>query len=665
MAFNLIRALVLGGLAGLLSGCGPRVPSSSSMGIPDTAPPQPVMGSRVVPMLERHGQRFRDLNRNGTLDPYEDWRRPVDERISDLLSQMTLEEKAGLLVHPMLRGYSGPNGEVLTTRSTASTFRVPDVPYLRAVEPLDEAPPALLVTERHVRWVLLPAITEPPERTARFSNGLQELAERARLGIPMVLSSDPRHTRASWHPKDPSPPHISRWPNALGFAALRDPSEVTAFATMAAHEYRALGLHVALSPSADLATEPRWNRIESTFGEDESLVEALVFAYVRGFQGERLSASSVATMTKHFPGNGPMKGGWDSHNHYGKLQVYPGGRLADHIRPFSAAIRAGTAGIMPGYGIPDGVDTVGMGMSRTIVTERLRDGLRFDGLVVTDWLRYMPWGVESLSQREIQKKIVEAGCDQLGDNNEPKTLVSLVREGAIREARVDQSARRVLRVMFGLGLFENPYVEEATARREVGRPDFVAKGRKVQSESVVLLRNEGDHLPLAGKLRIFLENVSREDATAYGVVVEKIEDADVAVVKIDTPYVTRKDGTSYFRISREGPLSYLGADNESELVTVKRLIASGKPVIVAVHLERPGILTELVEGPDLPRALLGHFGSSDAALLDVVFGREKPRGKLPFDLPRDAASVERQREDVPFDLERPLFSFGFGLSFRR
>jgi len=627
------------------------------------AAPHPTLQARHVPLLTIGLNRFKDLDRNGVLDVYEDWRRPVEDRVANLLGRMTLEEKAGLLVHPRLRGYSGPAGEVLERRAP-STARVPDVPYLKRIEALDDVSPAKLVAERHVRWVLLPAISERPEVTAHYSNGLQELAEKSRLGIPMVLSSDPRHTRASWHPKDLRPVQISRWPHALGFAALGDANQVKRFAEVAAHEYRSLGIHVALSPSADVATEPRWNRIEGSFGEDEALVEQLVAAYVSGFQGPDLGPEHVATVTKHFPGNGPMKGGFDSHNHYGKLQVYPGGRFDLHQRPFVAAIAAGTAGIMPGYGIPVGFDTVGMAYSKVIVADRLRKGLGYDGLVLTDWLRYMPWGVEDQSQEEIQHKILDAGCDQLGDNNQPKYLVALVRKGAVSEARIDASARRVLRLMFRLGLFENPYVDEAVAGREVGRSDFVSAGRAIQAQSTVLLRNEHDFLPLPKKAKMYLENVDPEEAAQYGTVVHAIGDADVALVKIDTPYVTRKDDTSYFRITREGPLVYRGADNESELVAVQRLVASGKPVVVFVHLERPGVLTELV-GTNAPRALLAHFGSSDAALLDIAFGRMVPRGKLPVDLPRDQESVEEQLEDVPFDLKDPLFRHGFGLAFTR
>lgn len=622
---------------------------------------QPRITSRDVKRIVVDGLAFRDLDRNGSLTPYEDWRRPTEERVADLLGRMTLDEKAGLLLHPMVRGFSGPRGEILPVPA-GSKPRVPEVPYLKAIPPLDDLPPDRLVRERHVRWMLLPARQEPPETTARYSNEIQAAAERTRLGIPAILSSDPRHTKAAWHSKDPVPPHISRWPYPIGLAALRDTQLVERFARIAAHEYRALGLHVALSPSADVATEPRWNRIEHTFGEDPELVGTMVEAYVRGFQGAKLSPTSVATVTKHFPGNGPMKGGYDSHNHYGKWQTYPGGRLLEHERPFSRAIGAGTAGIMPGYGIAEGFDTVGMGFSRVIVTDHLRKRLGFEGLVVTDWLHYMPWGLEEAPRDTLRQRIFDAGCDQLGDDNDTSGIVGLVRSGKVTESRIDESARRVLRIMFDLGVFESPFVDEAGASREVGRPDFVADGLRAQSESVVVLANPNHMLPLRRTATIRAPGLDASDIVERGLgATEDVQASDAVVVKVDTPYVTRKDGTSFFRVTREGSLSYIGADNEADLTTVSKLAATGKPVVVLVHMERPGILTELVELRP-PVAILAHFGSSDGAILDVVTGRVAPKGRLPFDLPRSATSVEEQKEDVPFDLKEPLFRFGFGLT---
>ena len=210
-------------------------------------------------------------------------------------------------------------------------------------------------------------------------------------------------------------------------------------------------------------------------------------------------------------------------------------------------------------------------------------------------------------------------------------------------------------------MFESPFVDEGEASREVGRPDFVAEGLRAQAESVVVLTNPNRMLPLRRTATLHAPGLDTSDVLERGLSSSvSVQGSEAIVVKLDSPYVTRKDGTSFFRVTREGSLSYIGADNESELTTVAKLAATGKPVVVLVHMERPGILTELVElRPQI--AILAHFGSSDGAILDVVTGRVAPKGRLPFDIPRNAASVDDQKEDVPFDLKDPLFHFGFGL----
>jgi beta-glucosidase len=302
-----------------------------------------------------------------------------------------------------------------------------------------------------------------------------------------------------------------------------------------------------------------------------------------------------------------------------------------------------------------------MGFSRIIVSEHLRRHLGFTGLVVTDWLHYMPWGLEEAPRDLLRQRIFDAGCDQLGDDNETRGIVDLVTTGRLSEARIDESARRALRIMFDLGIFESPFVDEGVASREVGRPDFVADGLRAQAESVVVLTHPNRTLPLGRTLKLHAPGLDPAELVERGYVASDLDQSDAIVVKIDTPYVTRKDGTSFFRVTREGPLSYIGADNESDLSTVAKLATTGRRVVVLVHMERPGILTELVDIRP-PITILAHFGSSDGALLDVITGRVAPKGRLPYDLPRTSTSVDAQREDVPFDLADPLFRLGYGLA---
>ena len=627
---------------------------------------QPRIEARKAPALTLDKLRFRDLNKNGTVDPYEDWRLPVETRVADLLARMTVEEKAGLMVHASLMGFTGPGGAVLD--APAAMGGPPPGINLRQgnAEPMDRPAPGELILKRNVRYILVrPNPAEPAEVTARFSNGVQELAESSRLGIPVAFSTDPRHSPSRFFGGPATgaalKPSISQWPEQIGFAAIGDPNMVREFGRIAAREYRALGLSVGLSPMADLSTEPRWNRITGTFGEDAKLASQLVKAYIEGFQGRQLGSESVMTVTKHFPGDGPVKDGFDPHNDYGKWQVYPGQRFDHHLVPFEAAFEAGTGAIMPGYAIPVGLDTVGMGFSKVIITELLRGKYRFDGLVVTDWLRNMPWGVEDLTEKQRHRRIVEAGCDQIGGDNNPKYIIDLVREGVIAESRLNDSARRALKPLFQLGLFENPYVDPELARTTVASDEFVKAGSRAQRNSIVMLKNDRDLLPLSGKPKLYVENMDQGVASRYGEVVSEAKNAQVVIIKVDAPYAVHPGGGGFFRGAHEGTLAYAGAQNAAELDAIKRLRAAGKPVIVCLYLERPAVLSEFINDVS---AVLAHFSVGDDALLDIAFGRSSPVGKLPFDLPRDQRSVEKQKEDVPHDFENPLFRFGFGLAFR-
>lgn len=647
MRRKLVRTAKLATVAalGILAGC-----SSSS-----TSETQPSVEARKAPTLAVDDLTFKDLNKNGTLDPYEDWRLPVDERVADLISKMTVPEKAGLMVHASLRGFTGPGGAVLDAPATS--------PPGPAGAPASAAPsPSRMILEWHVRWILVrPAAGEEPEVTARFSNGVQEIAESSRLGIPATFSSDPRHSARPYGVTgEPAVPPISQWPEPIGFGAIGDPEVVREFGRIGAREYRALGLHVGLHPMADIATEPRWNRITGTFGEDAKLVADLTRAYVLGFQGEQLGPEGVLCVTKHWPGDGPVKDGLDPHNDYGRWQVYPGNQFDYHIIPFQAAFEAGTAGIMGAYAIPVGVDTVGMNFSKKVMTDLLRVKYGYDGYVVSDWNRNMPWGVEELSMKDRQRLMIEAGVDQLGGESDPVLIRELAEEGTISEARLNESARRILKPMFQMGLFEDPYVDPEQTKAIVASPEFVEAGAIAQRKSIVLLKNSENVLPISGTPRVYVENVNAEIAGRYGTVVDNPRDADVAIIKVNAPYAVHEGGGGFFAGAHEGTLAYAGAENAEELAVIRRVASSGTPTIVCMFMDRPAVLSEFIGEVD---GVLAHFGVNDDALLDIVFGRHNPTGKLPFNLPRDMASVLKQLADVPHDLENPLFKYGFGLTY--
>lgn len=671
--------------------------------------PQPQISARMAPLLKVGGLTFKDLNRNGKLDPYEDWRLPVERRVEDLLSRMTLEEKAGLMFHASIQGAMGPNGEVTDRMGSfgggGAAPQVQPTGVTRAirgrvnpynVEPVEPAPARELILKRGVRWAVIRPGNEAPEITARFINGLQEIAESSRLGIPMVPSDNPRSgiRRAvmgvEMGPAGAAPPAgPSRWPGQLGLAAIGDPAAVRQHAEITSRELRAMGIRALLGPMADIATEPRWNRISGTFGEDGEWVARLVREFVEGFQGKQLGPDSVLTVTKHFPGDGPVKDGYDPHSSYGKWTIYPANQFDYHVAAFRAAIEAGTGAVMGGYMIPVGKDTVGVNFSKAIITDLLRGKLGFQGVVITDTLRNMPWGVEHLSQKDRHKTMVLAGVDQILSENDPKYVLQCVREGSISEERITASARRILRATFLLGLFENPYVDPDKAREIVGRDEYVKAGYQAQLRSVVLLKNTADILPLPAGKKIYVQNLDASAAAKYGAVVQDPKQADFALIKIATPAIVYPFGGGFgfggggragagggrgARPQGSGAaavqvplvlgntLAYTGSANQGQLDEVLKLAGSGVPTIVIVEMDRPTILTEFI---DSVAGVFASFGITDSALLSVVFGEHKPAGKLPFNLPSDMPSVAAQNADAAHDLEDPLFRFGFGLRYNR
>jgi len=607
-----------------------------------------------APTLTIDGITFRDLNKNGALDSYEDKRDSIDNRIDDVLSQMTLEEKAGMMFITMV----GMN-EDGTTMEKPFLSTTPLNMIMSFILPKT----ADMVAGRKMNH-FNSVQSLPAEVLARWNNSIQKMAEKTRLGIPVTVATDPRHGPGENPGANIFTAAFSKWPTALGLAATRDTVLVREFADIARQEYTSVGIRLALHPMADLATEPRWGRISGTFGEDAELSSQMTKAYVLGFQGDPLGVNSVACMTKHFSGGGPQLDGEDPHFPYGKEQAYPGNNFDYHIIPFEkGAFPAKTAQMMPYYGIPVGQtgEDVAFAFNKEIITGMLREKYGFDGVICTDWNiindggvdtgRY--WGVEDLTPLERTKKVLDAGCDQFGGEASPELIVELVEKGMISEDRIDVSIRRLLRDKFRLGLFDNPFVDESKATEVCGNPEFVAKGKEAQRKSVVLLKND-NILPLKDGTKIFVEGIDEGLAANYGEVVSSPDDAEVILKRIPTPFEPRDD---YFleQFFHQGRLYF----NNEEKAEIMNLI-SLKPSVVGITLERPAVIPEIAAESS---GLLADFGTDDDVFLDIVFGKFNPTGKLPFEMPSSQEAVEKQLEDVPYDSENPLFPFGHGLSY--
>jgi beta-glucosidase len=436
---------------------------------------------------------------------------------------------------------------------------------------------------------------------------------------------------------------------------------------------RVLGIRTALHPMADLATEPRWARVNGTFGEDAALSSTMTAAYVIGFQGEEIGPKSVACMTKHWPGGGPQQDGEDAHFSYGKNQVYPGNNFDYHLLPFQAAIDAGTAMIMPYYSIPKDQtsENVGMGFNTEIINGLLRNEYGYDGIVCSDWgilegfsfagieiVEAKDWGVEDLSIEDKIIMAIEAGVDQFGGNNNGDQLLTAVNKGAVTEARLDQSVRRLLKVKFEIGLFENPYVDENKADQVVGSRSYMREGAEAQRKAMVLLKNsahgDGEILPLDENIKLYVEEIDTEIASKYARIVEDPLEADVALIRLQTPWEARTDNfvEQFFH---QGTLEFEQEDIE-RLVDISNNI----PTVFFIYLDRGAVVPEINAAAT---GMVAEFGATDEAVLDIAFGKSKPMGQLPIELPSSMDAVRAQMEDVPYDSKEPLYPFGHGLRY--
>ncbi len=535
-----------------------------------------------INIIYEDGYAFKDLNRDGKLDIYEDWRQPIEKRVDDLVSKLSIEEIAGLMLYS--------NHEAIPATSyDISNYH--GKPYAESgAKPWDLSDnQKRFLKEDHLRHILV-TIIESPEVAARWNNQLQAYVEGLGHGIPANNSSDPRHSaRADAEFNAGGGGKISMWPGPLGLAATFSPAIVKRFGEIASEEYRALGFATALSPQIDIATDPRWYRCHGTFGEDPKLSADLARAYCDGFQtskgGDEIvdgwGYQSVNAMVKHWPGGGACEAGRDAHYGFGKYAVYPNNNLSLHKIPFTEGAfklegkTKRAAAVMPYYTISynQTSQNVANSYNPEIITRQLREEAHYDGVVCTDWgitadeihpgvHSGKPWGVEGLTVAERHYKALMAGVDQFGGNNDKIPVLEAYEMGVKEHGeewmlnRMRTSARRLLTNIFRTGLFENPYLDPAHTTAIVGCPDYMAEGYDAQTRSTVMLKNHANVLPVKGKKKVYIPNrhvpayrgfwgsqvkaqditpVSRELASKYFMVVDTPAEADIALVFIESP----------------------------------------------------------------------------------------------------------------------------------
>jgi beta-glucosidase len=710
-----------------------------------------------VQILSENGLSFKDLNKNGQLDKYEDWRLPVDERAKDLASKLSVEQIAGLMLYskhqPIPTAAAGPFAGTYNGKPFAESGANP--------ADLSDQQKEFL-TKDHLRHVLITSV-QSPEVAAQWNNKAQAFVEGIGMGIPVNSSSDPGNgTRADAEYNAGSGGSISMWPGSLGLAATFNPELVKQFGQMAAAEYRALGIATALSPQVDLATDPRWNRVSGTFGEDPLLATDMARAYIDGFQTSTGTQeikngwgyTSVNAMVKHWPGGGSGEGGRDAHYGYGKYAVYPGNNFQTHFIPFTeGAFKLNgktkmASAVMPYYTISYNQDkknneNVGNSYNKYIISDLLRGKYKYDGVLCTDWnitadekavdvfLTGKSWGVEKLSVGERHYKALMAGVDQFGGNNEMAPVLEAYQMGVKEHGeeymrkRFEQSAVRLLRNIFQVGLFENPYLDPQVSKQTVGKPEFMQAGYQAQLQSVVMLKNKDKVLPLQKNKTVYIPKrftpagrnflgmatpekldypVNLAIVKKYFNVTDNPREADYGLVFIQSPNsgggynseAAKAGETGYVPISLQygeytakgtrstsiaggDPLekftnrSYEGkstkAINHTDLAMVTETQAKmkGKPVIVAMNLANPAIMKEFEKQAS---AILIHFGVQDQALMEIVSGASEPSALLPLQMPADMQTVEAQAEDVPRDMkcyvdsEGNTYDFGYGLNWK-
>lgn len=705
--------------------------------------------SSGVKILTVDGFGFKDLNKNKVLDPYEDWRLSADERAKDLASRMSFYQIAGLMLYS---GHQAVPGGGIYQGDTYSgkTFKESGAkPYDLSDGQID------FITKDNLRHVLITRV-ESPEVAAMWNNNAQKLAESQELGIPVNISSDPRHEAASDVEYTlGAGGEISRWPGSIGLAASFDPELVRKFGKIASIEYRALGIATALSPQIDIATDPRWYRFKGTFGPDPDLSTDMAGAYIDGFQtssGESVirdgwGFESVNAMAKHWPGGGSGEGGRDAHFGFGKFAVYPGNNIQTHIDVFvNGAFRldGGTksaSAIMPYYTIsfdqnPEG-ENVGNAFSKYIITDLLRNKYGFDGVVCTDWgvtkddggmavFGQTPWGVENLTVAERHYKVLMAGCDQFGGNNDSGPVIEAYEKGVkelgenFMRARFEKSAVRLLRNFFRVGLFENPYLDVDETKATVGKPEYMNAGYEAQLKSVVMLKNINNALPVSKDKTVYMPKryvapstnfwgqkthgkwespINPEIAKKYFIVTDDPAKADIAIVMINSPDNGATQGYSkedaekggngfmpitlqfdqYTAVEARDP-SIAGDKRETDVlnrtyngksITANNIIDLKLIMETRVAMkDKPVVVIIKMSNPTVVKefektldALLVDFEVQDQAVLDIISGKAEPSGLLPLQMPADMATVEKQFEDVPLDMTVHVDSEGNAYDF--
>lgn len=648
---------------------------------------QPDLQVRAKHLIEVDGLRFKDLNGNGELDPYEDWRLSPQERAADLVAQMTLDEKVGLmLINSRFTGYQTGADDA------QSPDGILDERVIEAGTSIFATRKVYGTTETIERMGLRHFIlreNESPNRVAAWVNAMNEVCEGTRLGIPCLIASNSRNENGEMvFGMNDAVGIFSTFPATLGIAAAvlgdqadgGDAAIIDGFAAAIRHEWTAAGIRKGYMYMADVVTDPRWQRIYGTFGESPELIAEIIARLVAGLQGERLGPDSIATTIKHFPGGGPRENGFDPHYAEGKWNCYPtpGSLEKYHLPPFRAALAA--ASFMPYYSAPsivksavqaiDGIDVpyeeTGFAFNHYFLGSVLRERWGFQGYVNSDSgiTDNMCWGVEALSRPERFAKAVMSGTDMIADSNNIEDLKAAAEAGMISAHRMDEACERLLVEMFALGLFdERTYVDADAADAAVTASPGWDLAAQVHRKSAVLLKNSAGALPLAAGTTAYVEvfhkdpqaaasktvQARAEAAAVAGLdVVADAGSADAVILFLDPQsgdYFSATPALLELTICEDKTLTATDGSTVTEttltgLSRFRELCADarerGATVVVSVNIPLPWVLDDV---EPLADALVAGFSTFYGAQCEVFTGAARPHGKLPLTLPASEAVI--------------------------
>ena len=653
---------------------------------------QPKLETRSKHILEVEGLKFKDLNDNGVLDPYEDWRLDSETRARDLANRMTVEELAGNMVIKSQRMGLAQEDKSKTSHDGILDEEVYEDKNI-FIGQINHG------STKHIKemglrhFILRENFSE--EDIARWVNALNEVAEESRLGIPVIIASNSRNENAErTFGMNDAVGVFTTYPSTLGLAAVYlgdkarnyhpdgdyDYSIFKEFGEIARDEWKYSGLRKGYMYMLDTATDPRWQRFYGTFGEDVELITKAGEDLLDAFQGEEVNEESVAMTMKHFPGGGARENGFDPHYAEGKFNVYrtPGSLEKYHMPPFKAVVDKNVSSIMPYYSIPAHeksavqnykgkripFEPVGFAFNEYFIQNILREDMGFKGYINSDSgiLDNMAWGVMHLEKQDRAAYAVNNGVDLISDTNESHWIIKAYDEGKISHERLVEANVRLLKEMFDLGLFdEKTYVDPAKAKEIVRDEKNLAKAYSAHQRSVVLLKNKENTLPLKEKTKLYFDYLHKEAdkaETFRNEALKELKDRD-DIILVDSPeeaeaifvQITPKSG-NYFSatpglleldLCEEKTNKALDGSEYTETTVANigkleeyRKLAdkNNAKLLVSVNSTMPWLLENAEKYADV---LLANFETFIPAQLDVLVGKFAPTGKLPFTFPKNEA----------------------------